>query len=121
MNFFLFEINWILFNSFSDQNPEAMKFLFGVCIFVSFTLCFIQLLPIDIEEVQVKPQDRFIKNLTRLLQNTTFDEIERFKEVNETVVPKCLNVECPLPNCFWIEANIKGKCMMCACAPPPLI
>lgn len=98
---------------FAIKQGSVMRFLLGTCIFISLACC-INLLPID---VQVNPQSKYIENLTHILQNASFNEIKRTRltTVNETAVRKCLDVECPEPYCFWMEAAFEDECMLCAC------
>lgn len=100
-----------------------MKFLLGACIFISLSYC-IHLFPIDVtantsnnSNVRVNPQDKYIENLTHILQNASFNEIKRTRlsQIDESAVRKCLDVECPKPYCFWMKAAFEDECMLCAC------
>jgi hypothetical protein len=58
------------------------------------------------------------KNYVEILKN--FTQNSTYNIVNETslidIMPKCLNVECESPNCYWFITNFNGqKCLQCAC------
>lgn len=93
-----------------------MRLFFAVVLFAVFSTV-INSFPLNNTHLDIDYQEAYIENLITVFRNKSIQKI--LDSTNNKLLlklPKCLNVECKPPFCFWFETHFDGEsCLQCAC------